>query len=497
MRLGIIDLGTNSVRFDVHSIGQKGQVHLLHREKLMIRLGQGVFLENKLDASAIHRTVQAFLSFRRTATLLHTEKVIAFGTSALREASDSDALVDLIRQKTQIDIRVISGAEEAQLIASGILANEPPHKGRYGLVDIGGGSTEISICRDQSILRANSFPLGAARLQQIFLKKDSDPKTIASFRRYVKSTLLPVLISQEWPQVPLIIGSSGTIRALERILKKTNSRENGINRRGLGKLIQVMSKMTRAQLMGLPGLEPKRVDIILSGAILLDECMKALGTKQLVTTNFSLRDGILDREIRLLSHRPGPENNFKLSDIMTKVDALGSDRNHYLHVMAMAEMIFDRTRRLHRLATSWKKYLMAAAILHDVGKSISPTHFENHSYYIVRNADFPAMEKWESELIAQLCLQHTGSTLSKKDLLFLKAKAERSAFGYLLGILRVATVLDRGYQLNVQIQKISLPQGRVQLWLAKKEASELEILKIEQKKKLFEKVFGRQLVIRQ
>lgn len=230
MRIGIIDLGTNSVRFDVHLVGHNGQVHLLHREKLMIRLGQGVFVENKLDTSAIHRTVQAFMSFRRTATLLHAERVIAFGTSALREAVDAENLIDLIRKKTEIDIRVISGEEEAQLIAAGILANEQAIKGRFGLVDIGGGSTEISICRETRTIHSASFPLGAARLQQLFLKKSPphhsnskekvDPDPISSFRRYVKSILLPKMISEEWPQVTKIIGSSGTIRAPRAHIKK-------------------------------------------------------------------------------------------------------------------------------------------------------------------------------------------------------------------------------------------------------------------------------------
>jgi hypothetical protein len=97
VRLGIIDLGTNSVRFDVHVINKKHQARLLHREKLMIRLGQRVFLNGTLDSHAIQRAVQAFMSFRRTANILHTEKVLAFGTSALREAVDSDRLIEQIR----------------------------------------------------------------------------------------------------------------------------------------------------------------------------------------------------------------------------------------------------------------------------------------------------------------------------------------------------------------------------------------------------------------
>src|SRR5665213_29849 len=97
MRVGIIDLGTNSVRFDVNQIGPGNQVRKLHREKLMVRLGQNLFLDGKLDPAAIRRTLQAFTSFQRTAQDLRVGKVVAFATSALREATDSEKLLSQIR----------------------------------------------------------------------------------------------------------------------------------------------------------------------------------------------------------------------------------------------------------------------------------------------------------------------------------------------------------------------------------------------------------------
>src|SRR5690349_20184162 len=148
MRIAIIDLGTNSVRFDIHQLGpKKGSVRQLHREKIMVRLGQGVFLNGKLDRSAIQRTLHAFTRFKKSAAQFKAAKTIAFGTSALRESSDGEKFLKLVHERTGIQIRVISGSEEAQLIALGILSNEKTPKGKYALVDIGGGSTEISICR--------------------------------------------------------------------------------------------------------------------------------------------------------------------------------------------------------------------------------------------------------------------------------------------------------------------------------------------------------------
>ena len=501
MRLGIIDLGTNSVRFDIHLVNLSGQVRLLYREKLMIRLGEGVFLKNKLNPNAVHRTIHAFRSFKRTASLFHAERIIAFGTSALREALDATVLIELIQKTTGIDIRVISGEEEAQLIALGILTHEKPIKSRFALIDIGGGSTEISICREKRVLHSASFPLGVARLQQLFLKvnlsKSSDPgkaQVISSFRKYVKTTLLPKILSEDWPQVTKIVGSSGTIRALERILKKLTGK-NGINRRDLSKLVHSMSSLTPSQLIKIPGMEPKRIDLILSGGILLEECMEALDAKELSFTPYSLRDGILNREIQLLSPKKEMDIQFQLESLYSKAKKLGCPESHMKQVMSLAETLFERTRNVHQLSPRWKRYLSAAAILHDVGSMITPTHHELHSYYIIKNADFPSMEKWESEFIAQLCLKHNSGTLSKKDLDFAKTKSEKNTFLWLLAILRLADSLDRGHKSKIKIHQVKIDSKEVKLTLSARGSIALEILRAEQKKALFEKVFKRKLTV--
>ncbi len=503
LRIGIIDLGTNSVRFDVHQIEPgDGQTRLLHREKLMIRLGQGVFLSQKLDPEAIQRTLQAFISFRQTAKIFQTEKIIAFGTSALREASDADALLHLLRKKTSIEIRVISGEEEAQLIASGILSHLTTLKGHLGLVDIGGGSTEISICLKKKILHSASFPLGAARLQQVFLKK-SPPLTkekgqtnpILALRGHVKGILLARSIAEDWPQVPYLIGSSGTIRAIHRILKKMTHNEK-INRRSLSRLIKSIKNMSPSELLLVPGMEAKRVDIILAGALLLEECMTALGAKDVLTTEFALRDGILDREIRALSkEKSTKKSKVNCKDFHFRGKKLGYDESHARHVEKLAGVIFERTQQLHGLDSSWKVYLLAAAILHDVGKSISPIDHERHSYYIVLNSDFLGMQKWESEFIAQLCLHHPTGNLTKIDLDFTKNRNHSHTFVRLLAILRVADALDRGNSGRVSILRIRIKNQAVTIKIDAKTSVDLELLRLEQKKSLFEEVFQRSLLI--
>lgn len=503
MRLAVIDLGTNSVRFDVQEIAKDGNVRRLHREKLMIRLGQGVFLDGKLDPGAIKRAVHAFASFKHTVHSLRVDRIIAFGTSALREAVDGDKLLKRIRKSTGIDVRVISGEEEANLIAAGVMANEKALKGRYALVDIGGGSTEISICDGKKVLHSASFPIGTARLQQVFLKSSppgrmpSGTDPIESLRAYVSGVLGARLKDEKWTSAPKIVGSSGTIRALSRMLSDAGD-PGAFQRKDLSKLVKRMSGMTGAQLMRIPGMEAKRVDMILAGALLFEEVMKALGAKQARTTEYSLRDGILDEEVRMVKQHKTSHMAFHVPDLFAKAKRMGSSERHLKQVVAVSEKLFDELRPVHRLKPGWKLYLTAAAILHDVGEAVCPTRHELHSYYIVKNADFPSMEPWESLFVANLCLLHPGGKVTRKDLEFLAGRGPeaRSAFIKLLAMLRIADALDRAHRGAVAIRKVEVTRKSVSLVLESKDSIDLELLRLEQKKGLFEQVFGRELLAR-
>jgi len=501
VRIGIIDLGTNSVRFDIHSVAPQGEAHLLHREKLMIRLGEGVFLNGQLDPQAVLRGVHAFMSFKNTAERFQVVKIVAFATSALREAKDAQQFVDKIRQKTQIEIRIISGEEEAKLIALGILIHES-FKGRQGLIDIGGGSTEINICDGKTVLHSASFPLGAARLQQIFLKTSppkSTPKIpdpVRSMRQHIRSVLQTKTDSGQWGWVPFLVGSSGSIKALDRILKKTNNITTGINIKHLRKLVKMMSHSSKAQLLEIPGMEIKRADIILSGAILLEECMDAFKATEVITTNYSLRDGILYREIqnallrKTTSARALKQDPRSLLKVAERFDL---HPHHVKHLVALADNIFRETKKLHQLPENWIPYLSAAIILRDSGEIIAHNHHEVHSAYIVRNTEIRNFEPWEIELIAQLCLLHHKSRLTKKELPFPKDKEKRQAFIKLLPLVQLVDALDVRKKNHIKIDKLLLTPAAAKLILSGRGATELEVLRIEQKKSLFEKTYGRQL----
>jgi exopolyphosphatase / guanosine-5'-triphosphate,3'-diphosphate pyrophosphatase len=495
MRVAIIDLGTNSVRFDVHSLLESGKAKLMHREKLMLRLGQGVFLKGRMSPSAIERTVEAMEHFREIASRLKVRKIVAFGTSALREASDAGILIERVRSRTGIEIRVISGKEEAKLIAQGVLANEASTARRFALVDIGGGSTEISVCRGRQVQEGDSFPLGTARLQQLFLKR-SPPRevSVGQLRDYAFNLLSAKMKSERWPACDTILGSSGTVRSLARMLDR-KGKEFEVT--ALTSLVREMQKMTTAQLLGIPRMESKRVDMILSGAILLEEIALALKAKRILATEFSLRDGIIDEEKRLARSHKNSLLELHMDDLLEHSLRFGGDPTHLRHMAELAGELFDRFRPLHGLHHKWRIYLVSAILLRNSGQVISYGERAKHSHYIVMNLDFPSMDGWERELVAQLCLYLPGAKLGEKEIRdSARDRKAREAFPKLLALARVIDALDLGLgRATIRVKRVLISRRLAKITFSGKATEGIEQLMMERKKKLFEELFRRKLVL--
>ena len=487
MRVAIIDLGTNSVRFDVHLINDKGKTKLLHREKLMIRLGQGVFLKGKIDPDAAERALDAFEHFRRLGQSLKCGKIVAFGTSALREAQDGAAFVEKIRERTGIELRVISGKEEAQLIALGVLQNERPPQGSFALVDIGGGSTEISICRGRKTRFGESFPLGTARLQQVFLKR-SPPKaaSVQQLRSHIRGLVQEHMRKEKWPGVQSVLASSGTAKAVAKMLDGSK----GFSKTELSHLVAEMETMTTTELLDVPGMEAKRVDMVLAGAILLEEILETLGAKRVLLSEYSLRDGIIEEERLLARQHKTSHLELHLEELVQRALAFGVEEAKLRPSIVLAGELFDRLRPLHRLENRWRIYLLATMIFRNCGNLVGYVGREKHAHYIVKNLDIPAMETWEHEFVASLCLLQSSGKVGPKELAALGGdKKRREAFRKLLALVRVLVAIDGGFAL----QRISITRSAVKLGLRGRGG--VDQLMPDRKKKLFEDVFGRQLFL--
>lgn len=496
-RIGIIDLGTNSIRFDVQKIGPGQAIKCLHREKQMVRLGEGVFVKGALDPKATSRALQALARFKVIAQDLHVDRIVAFGTSTLREVRDSQKFLEKVKKHTDISLRIISGEEEAKLIAAAILKFEPHATGKYALIDIGGGSTEISLCQGNKIDHCVSFPLGAARLQQVFLRtippanKTGDAvSSVSELRTHIQHTLLAEAISEDWGRAKKIIGSSGTIRAISKIMKETVGTKV-IHRSELSKLVKKISFMGKDQLLSIPGMEPKRVDIFLAGAILLEECMNIIDAKVVYPTSFSLRDGILLEEVTLLEEVK-IKSELDLFPLFARATRLGCQEYNLKKLVINAELLFNRLSSLHKLDPRWKDYLLIATIFRDTGWAISPVGHEKHSYYILKNAELPLTNEWEVEFVAQLCMSIEGNppNFSKSCFKGLKKKSLAKTFQILSALLSLGEALGPAHQEKIAVKKISLRANKVFLDVSSVDFAELASYRIESRAQTFQELFN-------
>jgi exopolyphosphatase / guanosine-5'-triphosphate,3'-diphosphate pyrophosphatase len=236
--------------------------------------------------------------------------------------------------------------------------------------------------------------------------------------------------------------------------------------------------------------------MILSGAILLEEIAYALGAKKIIASEFSLRDGILEEEKRLAKSHKNSLLELHLDDLYEHAKRFGGEPEHLEHMAKLASELFDRFRRFHGLDPSWKVYLLSTILLRKAGEAISYGDRAKHSYYIVKNLDFPSMERWEHEFVARLCLHIPDGKIEGKELAAIgKEKKRREAFKKLLAMARVIDALDLGPRTTLKVRRIGINRNQVKLTFSGKATEGIEQLMMERKKKLFEEVFGRTLLL--
>lgn len=292
MRVAIVDLGTNSVRFDIHELALPDRFVCLKRYKEMVRLGEDVFKTSRLQPAAMARTRAAIKDFLKTAEKYEVEHIVGVATSASREAKNGAEFLKQLKSEFGFEIKLISGEEEARLILKGIQTFEPLAQETFAFIDIGGGSTEVGVSKGSETIFLDSFALGAARLSQKLKNSPPLESEVAEVRSFIRRVLSSRVGFREWPKIDYLLGASGTVKAILKIMKEMGLGLE-IPRRHLKDLVQMMLSMNQNELIHIPGMEEKRLDIIIPGAILLEEMMDFFQAKRVYRTKFALREGLL------------------------------------------------------------------------------------------------------------------------------------------------------------------------------------------------------------
>jgi exopolyphosphatase/guanosine-5'-triphosphate,3'-diphosphate pyrophosphatase len=458
--IAAIDLGTNSFHMVIVKIEPTlPSFTIIDREKDMVRLGD-FDQKGRLKSEVIERGIICLRRFQEIAKTYNAEQIVAVATSAVREAPNGRDFIKQVSDELNLDISVISGQEEARRIYLGVLSamefNNQPHI----IIDIGGGSTELILGEGREPIFLSSTKVGAVRLTQDYVK--SDPISRNEFlylQAYIRGMLertVDELASNLKKGEPLrLLGTSGTIETLAII----NAREKfgteptpltgyELKLSDLQDLVNRFRKMSYAERLEIPGISDKRAEIILAGALILQEAMTLLKIDSLTVCERSLREGVIvDWMLThgLIEDRLRYGSSIRQRSILKIAQKYQVDLDHGERVAAFALNLFDQTQRiLHDFGPEEREFLWAAGILHNSGLYISHSALHKHSYYLIRHGELLGYTETEIETIANLARYHRKSPPKKKHENYQSLpKKHRQIVDKLSPILRLAVALDR------------------------------------------------------
>ena len=469
--LAAIDIGTNSIHMVVVRINPELPAFtIVDAEKSTVRLGERCPQTGNLTPEAIERSIAALRRCLDMARAWNAEQVIAVATSATREAPNGKDFIREVEARLGLQIDLIAGQEEARRIYLGVLSGLELSNQPHVMVDIGGGSTELILGDGRDPRFLSSTKVGAVRLTNAFVTTDPiSHQEYDQLKAYVRGML-------EWPLEDLktqinpdetvqIIGTSGTIESLIRLdasemLGTAPASLHGYNLtlERLQTLTQRLRKLSFNDRCKMPGMSERRAEIILAGAIILQEVMESLGMTQITSCSRALREGIVvDWMLNhgLIEDRLKYQGSVRQRSALNLAQKYRVDLDNARKIAQFSLDIFDQTLDvLHHWGQEERELLWASAILHNCGHYVSHSAHHKHSYYLIRNGGLLGYTDAEIEMIANLARYHRkGAPKKKHEAYQVLGKRDREIINQLSAMLKVAVALDRR-QINA-IQSVS------------------------------------------
>lgn len=498
MRVAAIDIGTNSIHMIVVQVREDLSFEVIDREKEMVRLGAGGLDGRQLTPAAMTAALQTLAKFRRLAESNKADEIIAAATSATREAENGGDFMAEVDRRTGIKIRIISGTEEARLIHQAAVYGVNVGNSPAVVIDIGGGSVEVTLGTAAHLSLGRSFKVGVIRLTERFVR--TDPLSGHDERRLVKhinkltGAYLDDVASHGFGRV---IGTSGTILSLGALAaSRTGSgrieelRNLRVNAKALHRLRKQLVEADLEERLAIPGMDSRRADLSVAGSILLDTLLRRLGADELTLCDLALREGLILDFIKRNSSRIRKIERYpdvRRRSVVELGERCGYWSDHAHQIARLALSIFDQTRGVHTLGDREREWLEYGALLHDIGIHISYERHHRHSYYLIKNGDLRGFDPRETEVIALVARYHRQATPKKShegygDLGGRLRKTVRT----LAAILRLAEGLDRSHAQAVAGVDL-YPRGddylarlratgdaELELWAAHRHAAPLE-----------------------
>ena len=514
--IGLVDLGSNSVRLLVFRINPNKSYTILTRHKQMIRLGEGAFSSKHLSGAAIARALDAIGNIAEICKGYEVSGIEAYATAAVRDAVNGAEFVKRAEAETGIRFSVISGLEEARLIHLGVATGLSVQYKKGLFLDIGGGSTEMILATaGRECLYLDSMKLGSVRVAGAFAETAGDgpvaPDLYEKIKSHVRNSSLHSIFKVRRMSPDILVGSSGTIQNLaemaSRVSKGWSAGEDAVvpETMPLDSLCEVAKKLCSlpvSERKKVPGINPQRADIIVAGAAILQTLMEELGMREINISARGLLDGMLQDYLERGRHGylDGSMSTREQS-VLQLARLCNYDEVHSRWVAQLALCLFDSAGEigLHSYGIKERELLSYAALLHDIGLFLSFEEHHAHSRYMIKNSELLGFNQREINVMANVTYFHRKWSEKKNrlDADYNTLSKDDRKLACALGVfLRMAEGLDRSQQQTVRNARFKpLQRSSIALSLDLTRPSPMEIYTIERAAGQFDKVFGKRYVV--
>jgi len=463
--VGAIDVGSNAMRLGIAAQDNHGAPRLIQRYREPVRLGHDAFTSGTLSPQTMDEAVEAFRQFRRILDQHHVEKYRATATSAMRDAANGRELITRIADETGIQLNLISGEEEARLVHYSICRRVDLSNQFTLLIDMGGGSVEVTLCDDGEVVSAQSFKIGTVRLLEM-LGQEGDFNTLLS--EYLDGTrkkLREQIGRRKTDQCVATGGNAGAIGELACQLLDTPS-PNQISLAQLDTLIHTLAGLSFEERIRDLGLRPDRADVILPAAMVFHDIMALAGAETMIMPEASLLDGIM------LDMVDSEQRTFKSQrrNLLAWARSLKKkyhvDRKYGKHVARLALELFDQLQDRHGLGHRNRLLLELAAQVHEIGMYVRVGGHHRHAAYLVSVAPLLGLADEEKNLLAQIVrYQRKGAPNESHDAFAALDEETRQTVWQLSALLRLAIALNKERRNRVHDVEIEISANDITLHL--------------------------------
>ena len=499
-KIAAIDVGSNAMRMVVGEVDEAWRVNTLENIRLPVRLGQDVFSKGYLEQETIQQTEEAFMRFKHVGDNYGIQRLRAVATSAAREASNGNVLIERVLSASGIELEIISGEEEARLIHLAVVHALNLKNKRTMLIDIGGGSVEVTISTGQNIISSESYNMGTVRLLEKLDTKDNSKHPFGKLvREYAEAARYRIERDIGGEKIQVCAATGGNVEEIGRLRQKLFKADSDrfVTLDELAELIERLNRLSYKERVQKLRLRPDRADVILPAAIVLHMVASEARVKQIAIPNVGLKDGILLDIAEDLSRSPRPQRREQAWESALHMGRKYQfDEKHARLTTKLAACIFEQSKALHELDDGNVLLLELAALLHDIGHFINTVDHEKHGYYLLSVNRLIGLTGREQNIVANLVRYHRKQAPTTADDNFKSLnQKDRAIVTKLSALLRLADAMDTSHANPVTHVTLKETKPGWQIQLSGKSDLMLENWSLSKHKSLFEEVFGVKLEI--